>query len=76
MANSQTRLTLVEIDDLIGAPTGAEGQFALLFHGTGPGLASSLVSLTGQGPAVSLLVSPVDRGDVYESYQAVVNRPS
>ena len=76
VAGSATKLTLVEVDDLVAAPAGAAGQFSLLFEGAGPSLDSAIHTLKGQGPTVSLFVSPVDRIAANQYYQAVVNRPS
>ncbi len=74
VAGSRTRLTLVEVDDILGAPAGAENQFSLIFQATDASLPSAIATLKGQGAAVSLYVSPVDRGVTHHFYQAVVNR--
>jgi hypothetical protein len=74
VSGTTTRLTLVEVGDLTGAPAGADSQFSLLFQGAGAKLPSAIATLKGQGPTVTMFVAPVDRGIVHQNYEAVVNR--
>lgn len=74
VADTDTVVILDAVEDLVGAPTGHELAFSLLFRPeTGPALSQNTHTLVHGDHGATLFLVPVDRGAATR-YQAVINQ--
>jgi hypothetical protein len=75
LGGTSAAVTLVSVDDLSGASSGAPGRFSLVFRTATLDVPDGIARLRRRRfPAADLFVTQVDRGVEARHYQAVVNR--
>lgn len=76
VSQTATVLTLVAVEDIVGAPTGDERAFSLIFEpAAGPGVAQGIYTLVHDENGWELFLAPVGPA-ANTQYQVVVNQLS